>query len=210
MTTRPDIAYKANIFRSFRENPGNKLWNAAKTILRYLKATKSKQFISRKCDKLDLKGIPDFDCAGNFDSRKITSDYCFKIDNCSRAINWARMLQMCVSTSTVEAELSAALEVSKDVVHLSNLLKEMNIDFEQSLQVFVDIEACIALSKSSMNYGKTKHVALKVRFFQNLFGKRLWELNYLTTDCMRPDNITKALRRTQILLFCDVRLGSNI
>ena len=57
------------------------------------------------------------------------------------------------------AELNAAAEASKEVVRLANLLKEINIDVEQTLNVFVDIQARIALSKNSMNHGKTNPFA---------------------------------------------------
>ena len=177
LTTRPDIAHTANILSSFVENPGNKHWNAAKACLCYLKGKKSKKFIYRKCDKLDLKGFSDSDWAGNLGSRKSTSVYYFKLDNSSGAISWASKLQKCVSTFTAEAELNAVVEASKEAVHLANLLKEMNIDVEQPLQVFVDNQACIALSKNSMNHGKTKHFALKVHFIRNLAETRLLQLN---------------------------------
>ena len=211
LTTRPDIAHTANILSSFVENPGNKHWNAAKAGLRYLKGTKSEKLFYRKCDKLDLKGFSDSDWTGNLNSRKSASGYCFKLDSSSGAISWASKLQKCVSTSTTEAELNALVEASKKAVYLTNILKEMNIDVEQPLQVFVDNQACIALSKNSMNHGKTKHFALKVHFIRNLVETRLLELNYLPTDRMPADTLTKALgeKRKKFSLFREVLLGSN-
>ena len=194
LTTRPDIAHTANILSSFVENPGNKHWNAAKACLRYLKGTESEKLICRKCDKLDLKDFSDSDWAGNLDSRKITSGYCFKLDSSSGAISWASKLQKCVSTSTAE-------ETSKKAVHLANLLKEMNMDVEQPLQVFGDNQAFIALSKNSMNHGKTKHLALKAHFIRNLVETRLLELNYLPTDRMPADTLTKALGENKSFTF---------
>ena len=47
-----------------------------------------------------------------------------------------------------------------------------------------------------MNHGKTKHFALKVHFIRNLVETRLLELNYLPTDCMPADTLTKALGKT--------------
>ena len=68
----------------------------------------------------------------------------------------------------------------------------MSIDFEQPLQVFEDNQACIALSKNLMNHGKTKHFALKVHFTQKLVYTRPIQLNYLPTDRMPTDTLTKA------------------
>ena len=112
-------------------------------------------------------------------------------------------------TSTAEAELNAVVEASKKATHLANFLKEMNIDVEQLLQMFVDNHACIALSKNSMNHGKTKHFALKVLFIRNLVETRLLELNYLHIDRMPADNLTKACEKTKFSLFRVVLLGSD-
>ena len=60
----------------------------------------------------------DSDRAGNLDSRKSVSGYCFKPDESSGAISWATKLQKCVTTSTAEAELNAVVEASKEAVHL--------------------------------------------------------------------------------------------
>ena len=133
----------------------------------------------------------------------------FKLDNSSGEFSWASELQKCVSTCTAEAELNAVVEASKEAVHLANFLKEMNIDVEQPLQVFVDNQACISLSKNSMNDGKTKQFALKVHFIRNLVETRLLELNYLPTDRMPTDTLRKAFGRKDISLFRDVHLGSN-
>ena len=117
MTTRPDIAHRANILSLFVENPGNKHWNAAKACLRYLKGTESEELIYGKCNKLDLKDFSDSDWAGKLDSRKSTSDYCFKLDNSSGALSWASKLQNCVSISTAKGELNAVVDASKEAVH---------------------------------------------------------------------------------------------
>ena len=165
--------------------------------------------IFRKSEKLELTGFSDSDWAGNIDNRKSTSGFCFKLNNSSGAISWASKLQKCVSTSTAEAELNAVVEASKEAVHLVNLLRELDLEIQQPVNVFVDNQACIALSKNSMNHGKTKHFSLKVHFVRNLVQSRLLELNYLPTDRMPADTLTKALGRTKVSLFRDVLLGTN-
>ena len=103
--------------------------------------------------------------------------------------------------------MNAVVEASNEAVHLANLLKEMNIDVEQPLHVFVDNKACIALSKNSMNHGKSKHFALKVHIIRNLVETRLLELNYLHTDRKTADTLKKALGKTKFSIFRDVLLG---
>ena len=163
--------------------------------------------IFRKSEKLELTGLSDSDWAGNIDNRKSTSGFCFKLNNSSGAISWASKSQKCVSTSSAEAEFNAVVEASKE--HLVNLLRELDLEIQQSVNVFVDNQACIALSKNSMNHGKTKHISLKVHFVRNLVQSRLLELNYLPNDRMPAVTLTKALGRTKVSFFRDVLLGTN-
>ena len=156
-----------------------------------------------------MTGFSDSDWAGNIDNRRSISGFCFKLNNSSGAISWASKLQKCVSTSTAEAELNAVVEASKEAVHLVNLLRELDLEIQQPVNIFVDNQACIALSKNSMTHGKTKHFAFKVHFVLNLVESRLLELYYLPTDRMPADTLTKALGRTKVSLFRDVLLGTN-
>ena len=208
-SSRQDITHIAIISCSFVENPGKKHCNAAKAFQRYLKGTKSENLIYKKSDKLDLKGFSDSDWANNWDSGNSTSGYCFKLDNSTGAISWASKLQKCVSTSTAKAELYEVVEAREEALHVANVLKGMNIDVEQPLQVFADNRPCIDLSKNSMNDGKTKHLTLKMHFIRNLVQNSLLELNNLPTDRMPADTLTKVSGRTKISLFRDVLLGSN-
>ena len=200
LTSRQDIAHAANLLSSFVQNPGKRHWNAAKGCLRYLKGTKSEKMVFRKSEKLELTGFSASDWAVNIDNRKSTSGFCFKLNNSSGAISWACKLQKCVSTSTAEAELNAVVEASKEAVHLVNLLLELDLDIQQPVNVFVDNQACIPLSKNSMNHGKTKHFAIEVHFVRSLVESRLLELNYLTTDRIPADTL-KSIGEDQSITF---------
>ena len=77
-------------------------------------------------EEIELTGFSDSDWAGNMGNRVSTSGYCFKLINSSGAISWASKLRKSVSTSTVEAELSAVVGAAiEEVVHLAILLHEV-------------------------------------------------------------------------------------
>ena len=124
---RPDIA-RADKLLTFL---GWRHWKAAKGYLRYLKGTKSEKVIFRKSEKLELRGLPDPNWAGNIDNRKSTSGHCFKLNKSSGAISWAGKLQKYVSTSTAEAELNPVVEASREAVQLANLLREISFEIQQ-------------------------------------------------------------------------------
>ena len=201
LKSRPDIANAANLLSFFVQNLRKRHWNAAKGCLRYLKGTKSEKMVFSKTEKLELSGFSDPDWAGNIDNRKSTNGFCFKLNNGSGAISWASRLQKSVSTSTAEAERNAVVKASKEAVHLVNLLRELVLEIQQPVNVFVDNQACNTLGQNSMIHGKTKHYALKVHFVRNLVESRLLELNYLPTDRMPAGTLTKALGKTKVSLF---------
>ena len=117
--------------------------------------------------------------------------FVLNLSDSSGALNWVSKLQKCVSKSTAAAELNAVVEANKESVHLVNLLRELDLEIQQPVKVYVDNQARIALSKNSINHGKTKHFALKLHFVQNLVKSRLLERIYLPTDRIPAATLTK-------------------
>lgn len=68
-TTRPDLAFAANVLSRFNTNPGRAHWRAAKHTLRYLIGTLNFGITYTKSGKL-LHGFVDSDWGGNIDSRR--------------------------------------------------------------------------------------------------------------------------------------------
>ena len=154
---RPDIAFQANFLCSFFENSGEKHWKAGKRVLGYFKgSSKSKSLDFRRGDKLTLECFSDADWVGNLDYRKSTSGYCFKLSSSSAVVSWSTKVQRYVATSTAEAEMNSLLEATKEAIHLRDLLQDLSVEVQKPVEIFADNQACIALSKQSTYYGKTK------------------------------------------------------
>ena len=175
-SSRPDIASAANFLSSFVENPGEKHWKAGKRVLSYLKGSKSKSFVFRRGDKLTLECFSDADWAGHLDHRKSTSGCCFKLSSTSAVVSWSTKVQRCVATSTAEAEMSSLVEATKEAIHLRDLLQDLSVEVQKLIEIFVDNQACIALSRQSTHYGKTKHFAIKLHFIRELVERGELEL----------------------------------
>ena len=105
------------------------------------------------------------------------------------------------------AELNAVVEASKEAVPLANLLREVGVDLEQSVNVFVDKQACIALCKNSESR-KEKALRFKSALLSE-FSQRLTIRAKLPTNHMPADTLTKALGRTKLAFSCDSPLGTN-
>ena len=209
LSSRPDICFAANLLSSFVENPGEKHWKAGKNCLRYLLGTKSLPLVYRRDKALNLVSYSDADWAGNIDNRRSTSGYCFKLSDNSGVISWSSRFQRCVSTSTAEAEHNAVVETVKEGIHLQGILSDLGILRNRLLEVFVDNQACIALSKHSMNHGKTKHFAIKLHFLRELVEQKKVTLTFLPTANMPADALTKNLGKCKTAFFRDILLGTT-
>ena len=75
--------------------------------------------------------------------------------------------------------MNSLVEATKEAIHLRDLLQDLNVEVQKPIEIFVDNQACIALSKQSIYYGKTKHFALKLHFIRELGERGELELKYL-------------------------------
>ena len=209
LSSKPDICFAANALSSFVENPGEVHWKAAKRVLRYLRGTMNQTLIFRKTRVLDLLNFFYADWAGNIDNRRSTAGFCIKLSESSGAISWGCKAQKTVATSTAEAEFNSVVEANKETSHLSGILEELGLFYKLPLKIFLDNQACIALSKHSMHHGKTKHFAKKLHFVRELVENQKLELSYLTTENMPADILTKSLGIRKHSLFRKYLLGET-
>ena len=165
-TTRPDISFAVRALSRYVQSPGRKHWLQGQQILSYLKATICRKLTCRKSEKHELTGFSDADWARKLDNRKWTSGFCFFLNSETRAISWRSKLQKTVETSTAEAVSMLLFAASQELEFLRGLTNEIGIYTEKPTKVHVDNQACIAISKHTVNSQKLKHFDIKLSFIQ--------------------------------------------
>ena len=60
------------------------------------------------------------------------------------------------------------VETLKEGIHLQGILRDLGIICNRPLEVFADNQACIALSKYSVNHAKTNQFTIKLHFLREL------------------------------------------
>ena len=109
-------------------------------------------------------------------------------------ISWRSKLPACVSLSSAEAEYVAATEVTKEVMWLRHLLKE--IGFPQSTTaLFEDNAACVKMAENQLVSGRNKHMELKMHFVRERVSAGDIKLVQVSTTVQRADLFTKNLCR---------------
>ena len=67
--------------------------------------------------------------------------------------------------------------------------------------VFVDNQACIAMTKNAVISHKVKHFAIKLHFLQEKIDEKVLEVKFCPTENMTADILTKALGRVKFQRF---------
>ena len=156
-----------------------------------------------------LEFLSDAEWTENLDHSKSSSGFCFKLSSSSADASWSTKVQICVATATAVAEINSLVEATKEAIHFKDLLQDLAIEIQKPIEIFIDNQACIALSKLSTHYGKTKHFALRLHFIRELAERRELELKYLQTVLMIADALTKELGNTKHAKFYAALLGDT-
>lgn len=153
-------------------------------------------YISSKDD--NIYGYSDADYAGDIDTRRSTSGYCFLYAN--GAISWSSEKQKSVSLSTTESEYIAASGAVKELLWLKNLICEI-LNKNSKIKMYMDNQSAIRLIKNPEFHKRSKHIDVRYHFIREKFEEKLFDLEYIQTKEMTADILTKALPSNQFNLF---------
>jgi hypothetical protein len=201
--TRPDIAVAVSEVSRFLENPGQQHWKAVKRILRYLKFTLD---MSLRCNpnSMELTGFSDADWAGDLDSRRSTTGYLFKFGDFP--VCWKSKRQPTVALSTAEAEYMSLASAGQTAIWFRQLLADLGFRQDKATVIFEDNQGCIAMAKNPVSHERTKHIDIKYHFIRELVSNETIKIEYLSTEDMEADILTKSLSRDRHHMLC-TRLG---
>jgi hypothetical protein len=102
--------------------------------------------------------------------------------------------QKTVSTSSTEAEVHALVDAVKTGLWLQDLIHDLGLKDRSSVKIYQDNQSAIQLVSISENNAKgSKHYMVKLTFLKELSMEGKIELEYLCTDEMSADMLTKPL-----------------
>ena len=210
--TRPDLSYTVTKLAQYNE-PNKDNWIAVKRVLRYIKGTITKGLKFTKCNdsKLSLVGYSDASWASDLESRRSVTGFCFTLNKTGGAISWKSKRQPIVSLSSTEAEYIALAAATQEALYLKRLMKDMVPDHDQDVPVtiFEDNQGAIALAKNPVHHNRTKHIDVRFHFIREQIVSNCIHVEYLQTNKMIADSLTKAVGKLK-LEFCNkVLFGST-
>ncbi|POM60962.1 Integrase catalytic core protein, partial [Phytophthora palmivora] len=135
--TRPDVAFAVHKITWRTNAPTLGDWKLAKRVLCFLARTSTLKLHMKGNGgdnlRLDVVGYCDADYAGDKADRKSTTGGFVTVDG--MAVSWVCKKQGGVSLSTMEAEYTAASVVTQELLGVRELLDEMKVSHEMSMQL---------------------------------------------------------------------------
>jgi hypothetical protein len=209
-TCRPDIAFAAHVLSRHLEHPNEQHVAAAYRVFGYLKGTIDVGVVYGKSKSLEFYGTSD---AAHL-TQQATHDwpptlgvtgYHFQLG--SGSISWRAGTQKLTSHSSTESELYALDEAARELVYLNKLLTNFGIKVPKPVMIGQDNMAAITLTNSENFNPRTKHIAVRYMYINDLQREGVCKVRYLPTDNIPSDALTKALGHREHLQHTQVILG---
>jgi hypothetical protein len=194
---RPDIAFAVLLLSQFMESPGIAHWEVIKRVFKYLKGMKNNKLVIGKI-RNGLIGYSDADWASQ-DHRHSISAYAFLIDR--GAISWSCQKQHLITLSTVEAEFISLTQAMKEALWFTNLINKIFQPLKAPIKIYCDNQSAITIMYGNQQRTRTKHFDIRLYFIWDIIESEKTSIEYLSTDKMIADLLTKPLPapRTKLL-----------
>ncbi|UYV65269.1 hypothetical protein LAZ67_3003763, partial [Cordylochernes scorpioides] len=194
-SSRPDMTFAVTKLAQFCSNPGERHWQAAKHILRYIQATKNVSLIYKRGSD-DILAFSDSDWANDIDDRRSTSGSAVTINGC--LVSWRSKKQNCVSLSTMESEYIALAQTTKEILWITQILENLKCltNASRPITVFCDNRAAIEFSKNNIENNRSKHIDIRYHYIREKVNSGDIHVNYISTNDNLADIFTKGLKRT--------------
>lgn len=190
--SRPDLLYAMSVLAEHCNNPTRLHRRMLKRVMRYIRGTLDVG-LHYKCDEdWNLTCWADASFATRTGARSQTG-YCFALGEQNATFYAKSQKQSLVTLSSTEAEYVALFHAATEVVYLRRLLDSMGFGQEDPTVIFQDNQSTILWAHGQRQHQRTKHIDVKYHYIQDLIQDGVVELDFLPTDQMTADLLTKAL-----------------
>ncbi|CAF4946395.1 unnamed protein product [Pieris macdunnoughi] len=190
--TRPDICYAVHTLCRYNSSHTEEHWNAVKRLFRYLQGTKYLQLVYKSNVDEEITGYSDSDWASCTEDRKSCTGYIFNFQGA--AISWNSKRQQTVALSTTEAEYMALSAATQEAMWLRQLHCELWPSLKVTpITLYCDNQSAIKLTGTYSYHARSKHIDVRHHYLRNKVECGDLKIEYVGTDSMVADCLTKAL-----------------
>ena len=190
--SRPDIAYTVRELARFMSNYGQRHFEAAKHLLRYLQGTRYRGVIYGDTENLTpvFTTFSDSDW-GMADNRKSVSGY---IIECGGGpIAWSSKQQAIVALSSCEAEYLSCSYCARQIVWLRSLFLELGFPQPTATILHCDNQGTVACSHDPHSHSRMKHIDIRAHFIRDCVNDKVINITHIPGIENPADLLTKPL-----------------
>ena len=168
----------------------------AKNVLRYLNSTKE-LCLCYTISNQQLQCYSDADWGGDSTDRKSYTGFVFMFVN--SPVSWESEKQHSVALSSTEAEYMAMCATAKETVYLRKIFKELGLTKYISSATILNSDNLSAqeLVKNPVYHPRSKHIDIRYHYIRDVYAKNEICLQYVPTNDMPADILTKNLTKTK-------------
>jgi hypothetical protein len=195
--SRPDILFPTTYLATKSAAPTNDNMTAGKRILRYLKGTIDLALLFMGTT-IDLVVYADAS-HGIYADGKGHCATVFVVGGDEVVRTCHRM--KCVSLSSTESELIAAVDAATYFRWLITLFQELGAPVKPPITMMQDNQSAIHMMTHGPTFKKAKHMVIKTHFVRSLVEEGIVKFQYCPTDQMYADAYTKPYTGAQIVRY---------
>ena len=188
--TRPDIAYAMSLVSQFMHCPSEDHMSEVVRILQYLKSSPGRRLMFTRNQHLHIDGYIDVDWAGNITDRKSTLGYFTFVGG--NLVTWRSKKQKVVALSSAEAKFRGMAKGLCELLWLKKLLEEIDCSSHETMNLFCDNKASIAIAHNPVQHNRTKHVEVDQHFIKQKLKDKVIQFPFVKSEDQLADILTKA------------------
>lgn len=189
--SRPDITFAVHKLSQFVASPRKPHLAAVHTLLRYIKGCSAQGVFLSVTSSFQLQAFSDADWASCQDSRKSTTGFCVFLG--SSIVSWKSKKQNTVSRSSAEAEYRALAATTSEIVWLTQLLTDLQVQMTTPALIFCDNEVVVHIASNPVFHERTKHIEIDSHFLRDKLVQGAIKLLPVQTQSQPADVFTKPL-----------------
>ncbi|KAH9322939.1 hypothetical protein KI387_017578 [Taxus chinensis] len=140
---------------------------------------------------------------GDVDRKRSTIGYVYTVGG--TIVSRISRLQKLVALSTTKVEYVVAIEASKEMIWLQQLLEDLGHKQEEG-KLHSDIQSVINLAKNSTFHSRTKHIQLRYHFIKTTLEEEKLKLEKIHNSQNLTDMMTKVVTGEKLNL-CSALVG---
>ena len=192
--TRPDILYAIRELARYMSNYGQRHYDAAKHLLRYLQGTRSRGLVYGQTPNL----YPLFCTFSNSDwamSKGHHSVSGFIIECAGAPITWSSKQQAIVALSSCEAEYLSCTHCACHIIWLCTLFTEIGFPQSNATILYCDNKGTVFCTHDPHSHSCMKHINIHAHFIHECVNSKIINVHHIPGTNNPADMLTKPLQK---------------